>query len=97
MDLSWTVSPTADAGDDVGTGVFVSAVGAGGVGDDGLIELLAELAAGAGDAAFGFLAELLGGGAILHGGDGLAGVVLEVAHAASRASSPGHGFFRAAL
>ena len=70
----------ADAGDDVGTGVFVALVGAGGVGDDGLIELLAEFAAGFGDAAFGLLAELLGGGAILHGGDGLAGVVLEVAH-----------------
>ncbi len=69
-----------DAGDDVRAGVFVTAVGSGGVGDDGLIELLAELAAGLGDAALGFLAELLGGGAVLHGGDGLAGMVLEVAH-----------------
>ena len=58
----------ADAGDDVGAGVFVTLVGSGGVGDDGLIELLAELTAGLGDAALGFLAELLGGGAILHGG-----------------------------
>ena len=40
----------------MGTGVFVIAVGSGGVGDYGLIELLAEFAAGLGDAALGLLA-----------------------------------------
>ncbi len=46
----------ADAGDDVGARVLVAAIGSGGVGDDGLIELLAKFAARLGDAAFGFLA-----------------------------------------
>ena len=36
-----------------GLGVWVSAIGAGGVGDDGGVELLAEFAAHFGDAAFG--------------------------------------------
>ena len=79
MDLSWTVSPSETRATRWGLCVLVAAVGSGGVGDDGLIELLAEFAASLGDAALGFLAELLGGGAVLHGGDGLAGVVLEVA------------------
>ena len=63
----------------MGLGVGVAAIGAGGGGHDGLIELLAEFAAGRGDLPFGLLAQFLGGGAVLHGGDGLAGVVLEVA------------------
>ncbi len=80
MDLSCTVSPSETRATTWGRAFGSSLVGAGGVGDDGLIELLAEFAAGLGDAALGLLAKLRGGGAILHGGDGLAGVVLEIAH-----------------
>ena len=53
-------------------------IGAGAVGDDGLVEALLKLAAQARDAAFGFLGELLLGGAIFDGADGLAHLEFEV-------------------
>lgn len=53
-----------DVGDDVGRGVGVGAIGPGSGGDDGLIELLAEFVARAGDAAVGIFGEFLLGGAI---------------------------------
>ena len=44
-----------DVFEDVRLGVRVAHVGAGAMGDDGLVEALLKLAAEAGDAAFGFL------------------------------------------
>ena len=57
----------------------IVAVGAGRVGNDGRMELLAEFTAQFGDATLGVFGKLLRGGAVLHGIDGFAGVVLEVA------------------
>src|SRR5579863_5690361 len=63
----------------LGLGVRVALVGSGRVRDYGGVELLAEFAAQFGDAALGVFGKLLGGGAILDGVDGFAGVVFEVA------------------
>ena len=59
--------------------VGIALVGAGGVRYYRGIELLAKFAAQFGDAALGVFGELLGGGAVLHGVDGFAGVIFEVA------------------
>ena len=59
-------------------GVLVAFVGAGGVGDHGGIELLAEFAAHLGDAALGVFGELQRLGAVLHRGNRLARLVFEV-------------------
>ena len=67
-----------DVANEVGLGVRIAAIGAGMAGDDGGVELFAELAAQAGDAAFGFLGELLLGGAIVDDADGFAGLVFKV-------------------
>jgi hypothetical protein len=58
--------------------VGVALIGAGAVGDDGLVEALLKLAAQARHAAFGFFRELLLRGAVLDGADGLAHLELEV-------------------
>ncbi len=67
-----------DVADDVGLGVGVALIGAGAVGDDGLVKALLKLAAQAGDAAFGLFGELLLGGAIFNGADGLAHLEFKV-------------------
>ena len=71
-----------DVLDQLRLGVRIALVGAGGVGDDGGIELLAEFAAQLGDAAFGVFGKLLRGGAILNGIDRFAGVIFEIAQQA---------------
>ena len=67
-----------DVLEQVRLGVGVAQIGAGAVGDDGLVEALLKLAAQAQDAAFGFFGELLLRGAIFDGADGLAHLELEV-------------------
>ena len=67
---------------DLRLGVGVVFVGAGGVRDQGGVELFAEFAAQFGDAAFGFFGKFLGGGAILDFVDCFARVIFEVAQQA---------------
>ena len=64
--------------ENVRLGVGVALIGAGAVGDDGLVEALLKLAAQAQDAALGLLRQLLLGGAILDGADRLAHLEFEV-------------------
>ena len=61
-------------------GVDVAGVCAGAMGDDGLVEALLKFAAEAGDAALGFLGELLLGGAIFDGADVLAHLKFKFLH-----------------
>ena len=61
-------------------GVGVAVVGAGAVGDDGLVKALLKFAAQAVDAALGFLGELLLGGAVFDGTDILAHLEFEFLH-----------------
>ena len=73
-----TWSPGAMWREHVRLGVGVAVVCAGAMGDDGLVEALLKLAAQAGDAALGFLGELLLRGAIFDGADVLAHLKFEV-------------------
>ena len=67
-----------DVFEKVRLGVCVANVRAGAVGDDGLVEALLELAAKTRHAAFGFFGELLLGGAIFDGANGLAHLEFEI-------------------
>jgi hypothetical protein len=63
----------------MGTRMLIAFVGSCRVCYDGLVELFAEFAAGFCDPAFGFFAKFEGGGSVLNGSDGFAGVVFEIA------------------
>ena len=67
-----------DALGDVGLGGGIVLVGAGGVGDDGGVELFGKLAAKSGHAAVGVASDLLREGFVVDGFDGLAELVGEV-------------------
>ena len=77
MDLRRTWSPGAMWLEEVRLGVGVAVVGAGAVGDDGLVEAFLKFAAEAVDAAFGFFGELLLRGAVFDGADVLAHLEFE--------------------
>ena len=66
--------------EDVRLCIGIARVGAGAVGDDGLVEALLELAAQAVDAAFGFFGKLLLRGAVFDGADVLAHLEFEFLH-----------------
>src|SRR5215469_13737859 len=66
-----------DVADEVGTGVGIAEIGAGGCRNDGLVELLAKITAQLGHAALGVFGELESLRTVLQCADGFARVVLE--------------------